>query len=113
MSVFGMCAVTHSLDRDKYVDFSHFTYYDMLTFMTMKPDLKSREWLVVYPFSKPLWMIIGSSCLVVAVSIYWLWKYSVQTPQNQDSFYRIFTVLYKIMLVQCEFTLLCTNWDLS
>src|SRR5699024_1385221 len=100
-----MCILTRSEHRMQYVDFSHFTFLDSLTFMTTKPGLTSLQWIALYPFSKALWFIIISNIFVLSLIIYKIAKISSKCEEIAKivPFEDIFITLFQLSLKQCKY----------
>ena len=64
----GMCALTRTLERLELIDYTHFTYHDHLTFMTLKPKgLQSHKLnYSLQPFDHWCWTAIFVSLLALS-----------------------------------------------
>ena len=103
---FAMCILSRSEHRLKYVDFSHFTFLDSLTFITTKPGLTSLQWIALYPFSKALWLIIISTICGLSLIIYQFAKILLKFEEiaNEIAFKDIFIVMLQLFLKQCKWS---------
>lgn len=100
---FGLCGLSDTLERRKYVGFTIFTNIDSFSSVTRFPRLKSRQWLAVEPFSGSVWMLIGASfSLTLATLVLPPVFYRVTSAQKAVTFLGTVEELYRILLQSCE-----------
>lgn len=96
----AICDLTKNIDRMRAVDFTT-TYFTVpLTFLTVKPGLKSRKWIAISPFSVYIWLLMGISFIVTSISIQQLYWKLVLTYNRIDS---ISISLVGALLQQCKY----------
>ncbi len=71
-----------------------------LTFMTLKPELMSRNWITIRPFSKYVWFMIGFSFIITTILIQVLYSKVEFTYNPIDS---ISISLIGALLQQCKY----------
>ncbi|KAI2796417.1 hypothetical protein BLOT_015361 [Blomia tropicalis] len=96
---FGICSITRSYERSQYVDFTHFTFDDQLKFITLKPKIKSRKWIISKPFSTILWLLIFLSLLTLSTTIFLIamFQASIQQFSSIDSFIKSIWIIFSAM----------------
>lgn len=101
---FGICSITRSYERSQYVDFTHFTFDDQLKFITLKPKIKSRKWIISKPFSTILWLLIFLSLLALSTTIFLIamFQASIQQFSSIDSFIKSIWIIFSAMSNQCK-----------
>jgi len=70
-----------------------------LTFVTLKPGLKSRKWIIITPYSLNVWIFMGLSFIVTSLLIQCLYARVDFTYKYIDS---ISISLIAALLQQCE-----------
>lgn len=99
-----MCHVSRALERLYFVDYSHFTYLDPITFLSPTPGIKSQNWIIAKPFHLKIWIGVILSLFVLSITIYWSYKKVIIKYQTSIGYCReysvIFLKLYAILLGQ-------------
>jgi hypothetical protein len=95
-----MCDLTRSIDRMQAADFTKAYNAVPLTFITLKPELKSRNWITIRPFSKYVWFMIGFSFIITTILIQVLYSKVEFTYNPIDS---ISISLIGALLQQCKY----------
>lgn len=68
----GMCALSKSFERLKYVEFTYSTHSDTISFLTIKPNFASQTWLVSSPFDLFVWITIFVIFIFTSLMLYLL-----------------------------------------
>src|SRR5699024_231533 len=70
-SQLGFCSLSPTYSRVEIVDLTHATYTETLTYLTLKPKTKTRDWIFTSVFSPPIWVEILLSAMFLNLIIYW------------------------------------------
>lgn len=95
----AICDLTKSYKRMKAADFTIAYNTVPLTFITLKPGLKSRNWITIEPFSVYVWIMVGLSFIITDISVQVLYAKIVFTYNRIDS---ITISLIGAFLQQCK-----------
>jgi len=95
----AICDMTKSSDRFEVADLTISYYLVPLTFITLKPGLESRNWIIITPFSINVWVLMGLSFMITSTLIQVLYKNVDFTHNHIDS---ISISLIAALLQQCE-----------
>lgn len=99
-----MCHVSRALERLYFVDYSHFTYLDPITFICPKPGIESQNWIIAKPFHLKMWFGVILSLFVLSITIYAINKIVIVKYQKSMGYCKkysvIFFKLYAILLGQ-------------
>jgi len=81
------------------VDFTTSYHLVPFTFITLKPGLESRKWIIITPFSINVWVLMGLSFIITSTLIQVLYKKVDFTHNHIDS---TSISLIAALLQQCE-----------
>jgi uncharacterized membrane protein len=95
----AICDLTKSYKRMKAADFTIAYNTVPLTFITLKPGLKSRNWITITPFSLYVWLMVGLAFIMTDISVQLLYAKIVFTYNRIDS---ISISLIGALLQQCK-----------
>lgn len=98
-----MCHVSRALERLYFVDYSHFTYLDPITFISPSSGVKSQNWIIAKPFHLKMWIGVILSLFILSLTIYWskiiILKYQISIGYNGE-YSVILLKLYAVLLGQ-------------
>lgn len=98
-----MCHVSRALERLYFVDYSHFTYLDPITFISPTSGVKSQNWIIAKPFHLKMWIGVILSLFILSLTIYWskiiILKYQISIEYNGE-YSVILLKLYAVLLGQ-------------
>ena len=102
MCDFAFCDISRSFERLKVIDFSYPISEDELTFMSLSPGLKSRDWIVFSPFNWIVWTCNLCSFLIISLVFYLTLWFKFKNISKQPSVFSILIKLYAIYFGQCK-----------
>lgn len=94
-----MCGLSRTLHRLEYVDYGHAILLDDLVALSQSPGVESRDWIISYPFSGPVWLCNVVAYLLVSLLLYIMPKI-VSKPDLACQM--ILVKLYAILMGQCK-----------
>lgn len=92
------CGMSMTGIRLKFVEFTHFTQFDNIAFISRYPQIKLAKWIIFEPLTWKMWIIIICSLFFLAITLYFISKYQ-QIPL---SFSTVLLELFGIILSQCK-----------
>lgn len=94
----GLCGLSVTYERNQVIDFTTYTQWNTLDFITRYPHLKPRHWLAVEPFSTSIWALVGASFATLLIAILLLSKLN-----SHPNYYLIesATLICSILLQNC------------
>ena len=101
----AVCDLSKSLKRMEVIDYTKAYTIVPLTFVTLNPGLKSRQWLTMRPFSVYVWLLMIFSFIIIAISIQLLYLNKFYLTYNRYGYNRMSTIsiaLAGALLQQCE-----------
>ncbi|KAH9397977.1 hypothetical protein TYRP_019350, partial [Tyrophagus putrescentiae] len=103
-SQLGLCHISRALERLYFVDYSHFTYLDPITFLSPMPGIKTQNWIIAKPFHLQTWTGVMLSLFFLSITIYWSYKNIILKYQTSIGYWGKYSVilvkLYAILLGQ-------------
>ena len=78
----GLCGLGRTYDRTKVVDYTYYTYSDSLSFMTLRPKYKPRNWIASKPFSQTIWACIVCSFYLIGICIFAMYFILASVQRN-------------------------------
>jgi len=94
----GICGISQTKEREKYVDFTRYIYLNALTFVSRSPGLAKREWIVAHPFQPLIWVLIFVYLLGISLLIYF-----VTAKHSRPQLNVLGQCVMGILLNQCKF----------
>lgn len=90
----AICGMSMTRKRSKFVQFSHFTTFDNIAFITRYPQIKLTKWIIFEPLTWKMWVLITGSIFFLSATLYFISKYQ----QIQLSFSIVLLELFGIIL---------------
>ncbi len=97
----AICDLTKTLKRMTAADFTKSYLTNPLTFVTLRPEFKSRNWITIAPFSICIWVMIGLSFIITDISIHRLYIFE-NLDCNHSRIDSISISLIRALLQQCK-----------
>lgn len=108
-SQMGMCGLSMTHDRYKFVQFSNIIYFGHITFLSKQPGLSSRQWIIFSPFTLNVWSLILILFIILAITIQSFSRFnsSNQSITFQDSLLQLVGIFLKqnIKRISCHASL--------
>ena len=93
---FSLCDVSFTTSRLKVLDFTYFTYFNEVTWVSQSPSLVYHDLIFFAKFALLIWMVI---CAAFGL-LFFLFRY-LKVEKNPISSYDLFTNIWGIYLRQC------------
>ncbi len=101
----AICDLTKTFKRATAADFTKAYLTNPLTFVSLRPGLKSRTWITITPFSMCIWATIGLSFIITDILIKLLYNYE-KFDFTHNPIDSISISLIGALLQQCKQTLI-------
>ena len=100
-SELGICDITQSYSRLKYVDFTFLTHADSVSSLTLKPTKKLQEWIIGDPFDYIVWLALLGSMFLLTITIVFISRFDRE--EKSEKFGEIIFYLFMSSLEPSKF----------
>ena len=100
----AMGSISVLYERLKFIEYSDVYLIDEVGFISRIPKLKTREWLVIEPFTWPVWLMIMISFFFISIIVYLISNRMFLNGNNESSpFHLIWLKLFATLVDQRKF----------